>query len=209
MSLETFERLPAEKRELVLSAGIGEFSRKSYADAGTDAVIKRCGISKGLLFHYFGSKKAFYLYCLDLSLRRLTEETGAPAGNSFYEIIFSEMDRKMDLCRRHGDETLMVNMASRDMSGEIAAEKEALLRRYTADVRGRSSRTLGRALETLDLKDGMKERAAEGLQLYLAAVINRYLLAYRQAPERFFENGAAIREEMKTYLDLILYGICR
>ena len=68
MSFESFEKLPGEKKDKILSAGIREFSQKSYNDAGTDRITEQCQISKGILFHYFGSKKKFYLYCLEKSM---------------------------------------------------------------------------------------------------------------------------------------------
>ena len=210
MSLETFERLPVEKRELIVSTGISEFSQKAYKDVSTDDITRKCGISKGLLFHYFGSKKEYYLYCLSRSLERLTAKTEGVTGNDFYEILFDAMNRKISVCRQHMEETRMVNMASRDPSGEIAAEKAELMRRYMAAVQSESSQTLQKALAALKLPDTTeKQYTVEGLQLYINAVLNKYLLAYQQVPDRFFENDERIREEMKAYLDVMLYGICR
>ena len=62
----------------------------------------------------------------------------------------------------------------------------------------------------LDYKDGINIRkTAEGLSIYIHAVLNRYLLLYQQMPDAFFENTEKIREEMKLYLDLMLFGVCR
>ncbi len=44
-----------EKRERVIDAALKEFS-KGYMAANTDVIVKAAGISKGLVFHYFGSK---------------------------------------------------------------------------------------------------------------------------------------------------------
>ncbi|MCI5481154.1 MAG: TetR/AcrR family transcriptional regulator, partial [Lachnospiraceae bacterium] len=65
MSFEAYEKITEEKRNRILSTGIKEFSGKSYKDVSTDHITKACGISKGLLFHYFGSKREFYFYCLE------------------------------------------------------------------------------------------------------------------------------------------------
>ena len=210
MSRESFDKLPAEKRERILTAGVAEFSQHAYADACTDAVTRAGGISKGLLFHYFGSKKAFYLYCLEQAIERLTAETEEPEGEDLYGILFSAMDRKMELCRRRAAETRLVNMASRDASAEIAREKAELFGRYAAVLRESSARTIRRAADTLALKDPAERALAEeGLRLYIGALMRRYLLAYQQTPERFFAESEAIRSEMRSYLDLMLYGICR
>ncbi len=210
MSLETFERLPAEKRDLIISTGIREFSRKAYKDVSTDDITRKCGISKGILFHYFGSKKAFYLYCLARSLERLTEKTEEAEGDDFYAVLFAAMNRKLAVCQQYMEEVRMVNMASRDPSGEIATEKAEVMHRYMAEVQSESERILKKALAALDIADNdMRPLSVEGLQLYTNAVLDKYLLEYRQIPDRFFENSEKIRAEMKEYLDLMLYGICR
>ena len=142
MSLETFERLPAEKRELIISVGIDEFSRKAYKDVCTDDITKKCGISKGILFHYFGSKKAYYFYCLSRALDCLTAETDEAGGEDFYEILFAAMNRKISVCRQHMAEMRLVNMASRDPSGDIAEQKAKLIHRYMSGIQAESERTL-------------------------------------------------------------------
>ncbi len=177
MSRETFEKLPEGRKELILSTGIRMFSLSPYSEVSTDSITRACGISKGILFHYFGSKRAFYLYCLEKSLERLTRQEEEAGGTGFHEILFSEMSRKMALCMAFRDEMHLVNMASRDASAEIAREKAALLAGYTAEARRESARTLRKALDALPLADeGKRETAAEGLQLYVQALLNRYLL---------------------------------
>ena len=208
MSFESFEKLPAEKKDKILSAGIREFSQKSYNEAGTDRITEQCQISKGILFHYFGSKKKFYLYCLEKSMDRLTSHTEPVTGKAFYEILFAEMDRKISLCMKYEDETHMVNMASRDASMEIAAEKAEILQRYVHNIHAESAQTLRNAMAALNLKNTEKA-TTEGLQLYINAIMNKYLLQYQAVPDQFFEHRENIKAEIKTYIDLILYGICK
>lgn len=208
MSLETFERLPEEKKLRIISTGIKAFSEKSYKDVSTDALTRQCGISKGLLFHYFGSKKNFYLYCLRTAMERLTEETEEVSGEDFYDILFDSMNRKLKKCLEYREEMHLVNMASRDASGEIAEEKEGILRGYAVKIQAESKQTLQKALAALLLKNLYRNPVSvEGLYLYIRAVLNKYLLAYQQTPDRFFEDAEKIKEEMKQYLDLMLYGI--
>ena len=208
MSLETFERLPADRREGILSAGIREFSRKSYKDVRMEDITEACRISKGILFHYFGSKKEFYLYCLESALARLTERTEPVTGEGFYGVLFAAMDRKIALCRRYENETRMANMASRDVSGEILRGKAELLRRYADAIQAESALTLRRALEALGPENPPRPLAAAGLQIYVSALLSRYLLAYQQDPDGFFQNAADMKRELREYLDLMLFGIC-
>jgi len=207
---EAFEKLPEQKKRLILSTGIRAFAQKSYKDVSTDTVTRQCQISKGLLFYYFGSKKNFYLYCLEMAMERLTEETEAVSGSDFYDILFDSMNRKFSKCLEYRDEMHMVNMASRDASQEIATDKEVLLRKYAVRIQNESKQILEKALAALSSESIYRNPVSvEGLYLYIHAVLNKYLLAYQQTPDRFFENSEKIKGEMKQYLDLMLYGVVR
>lgn len=70
-----------EKRERILAAARKEFAAKGYEGASTNEIVKEAGISKGLLFHYFESKKDLYLYLFDHT----------------YDILRKEFFEKIDL----------------------------------------------------------------------------------------------------------------
>ena len=210
MVFERFEKLPEDKKSLILSIGIKEFAQKSYKDVSTDVITQKCQISKGILFHYFGSKKGFYLYCLEKSMERLTRKGEAVTGDDFYEILFASMNRKMAICMEYKDEMHMVNMASRDASIDIAQEKAGIIKKYMMDVQAESVQILRNAVATLHFKEGdCNPVTVEGLHIYINAVLNKYLVQYQQTPDAFFENSEKIKVELKTYLDVMLYGICK
>lgn len=210
MSFEAFEKLPDSKQELILSIGIKEFSQKSYKDVSTDNITKKCQISKGILFHYFGSKKEYYFYCLEKAMERLMTKTDEINGSDFYEILFASMNQKILMCMQFKDEMHLVNMASRDASIEIAQQKNEFIRSYMGRGQLESVEILRRAVATLEFKEEEnRQRTVEGLHIYINAVLNKYLLLYQQMPDQFFENSEKIKAEMKEYLDMMLYGICK
>ncbi|MBS7339066.1 MAG: TetR/AcrR family transcriptional regulator [Suilimivivens sp.] len=211
MAFEAFEKLSADKKELILSAGMKEFSQKPYKEASTDSITKACGISKGLLFHYFGSKKAFYFYCLESAMEKLTAQAQSKEEvNDFYDILFSSMDQKFALCIHYYDEMHMVNMASRDAATEIVQQKAEMMQKYAIQIKMKSAETIRRALQTLHFKhDENLQMTVEGISLYINAVLNKYLIQYQTTPDAFFQNRDAIKSEMKQYLDMMLFGICQ
>ena len=209
MHLEAFEKLSPDKQDLILQCGISEFSKKPYRDANTDEITKSAGISKGILYHYFGTKKAFYLYCLDVSLRRLVAKTPDSTSGDFFDLLFFVMDEKMRLCRDHFSETLMVNMAARDDAAEISSEKRALFASYHSETTRASQEVLARAVATLTLKQPEDPKLLDALFLYIQAINQKFLLLYRDAPEEFFRNSKQIQSEIRQYLSYMLDGIVR
>lgn len=57
---EIFKNIDPEKRDRIINSALEEFSRNRFDQASTNNIVKNAGISKGLLFHYFTSKKSLY-----------------------------------------------------------------------------------------------------------------------------------------------------
>ncbi len=57
---EKFYDLKKEKQDRMINAGLRIFALNGYHHASTDEIVKEAKISKGLLFHYFGSKAGYY-----------------------------------------------------------------------------------------------------------------------------------------------------
>lgn len=62
---ETFEKLTVEKKDQIIQVCLEEFIENGYQNASTNTIVKRLGISKGVLFLYFKNKKNLYLYLVE------------------------------------------------------------------------------------------------------------------------------------------------
>jgi AcrR family transcriptional regulator len=69
-SKRRIRRLSDERREELLRAGGELFSARSYDEVSIDEIAAAVGISRGLLYHYFPSKRDFYV----AGLRRAADE---------------------------------------------------------------------------------------------------------------------------------------
>jgi len=67
LELEKFLSQPEEKQKNIIDAALATFGRMGYKKASMNDIATAAGISKGLVFHYFGSKKALYLYLAEIS----------------------------------------------------------------------------------------------------------------------------------------------
>ncbi|WP_165861364.1 TetR/AcrR family transcriptional regulator [Paenibacillus paeoniae] len=69
-----FLSIEEEKRERVINAALKEFAIKGYTAASTNEIAKEASISKGLVFHYFKSKKDLYFFLYDHTLEVVNTE---------------------------------------------------------------------------------------------------------------------------------------
>jgi AcrR family transcriptional regulator len=54
----------AQRTQQIVEVAIGEFATRGYASASMVEIARRAGISKPLVYQYFGSKNGLYLACL-------------------------------------------------------------------------------------------------------------------------------------------------
>jgi len=63
------------RRQQLLELGLELFGNQTYDELSIDEIAKQAGVSKGLLYHYFPSKRAFYVALVRKAATQLLEET--------------------------------------------------------------------------------------------------------------------------------------
>ena len=63
-----------EKRINIINSAMKEFSLNTFQKASTNIIVEEAGISKGLLFHYFGTKDKLYKYLEYFCIKVITEK---------------------------------------------------------------------------------------------------------------------------------------
>ncbi|MFI1159917.1 TetR/AcrR family transcriptional regulator [Streptomyces sioyaensis] len=66
---------PDQRREQLVGIGLEMLADRSLDELSTDEVARRAGISRGLLFHYFDSKRDFYRAVVRAECDRFTAAT--------------------------------------------------------------------------------------------------------------------------------------
>lgn len=86
-----------DRRSQLLALGVAAFAARSYEAVSIEEIANEAGISRGLLFHYFPSKRDFYVAAIEVMAAQMLEETfvQAPAGQSAAELV-SLLGRGLD-----------------------------------------------------------------------------------------------------------------
>lgn len=101
---ERFLALPAARRDAMLNAGFEVFSSYPYAKAPMSEVAAAGGVSKSLLFHYFGNKLGLYLHLWVTALgevARSTREYGVLEADDLFEVLRRATEAKCAVMRAH------------------------------------------------------------------------------------------------------------
>lgn len=63
------------RRAQLLALGLGVFSNRAYDEVSMEDIARTAGISKGLVYHYFPTKRHFYVAALKEAARQLLDDT--------------------------------------------------------------------------------------------------------------------------------------
>lgn len=92
-----------EKRDLqraeIMRIGLAEFNEKGYHGASTRSITSRAGVSSGLLFHYFPSKKALYEALVQYGSDHIALDDSTTSLPPL-EILLQSARRVLDLLRQ-------------------------------------------------------------------------------------------------------------
>lgn len=87
---DKFFELKREKQDRIINGALQVFSKSPYKHASTDRIIEAAEVSKGLLFHYFGSKEGVYNFLYDYSIRFIELElygTISIKETNYFEVL--------------------------------------------------------------------------------------------------------------------------
>jgi TetR/AcrR family transcriptional regulator len=96
--------LPAEKQSKIINGAMKQFAIMGYRKTSTQDIAQECGISKALLFHYFGSKKGLFEYVYNYSYDTVIESLKGfeyKENEDLFEMIHRSNVIKLELFRSH------------------------------------------------------------------------------------------------------------
>ncbi|MBP3195608.1 MAG: TetR/AcrR family transcriptional regulator [Butyrivibrio sp.] len=122
---EKFFELKKEKQDRMINAALKVFSQYGYNHASTDEIVKEAQISKGLLFHYFGSKIGMYAFLYDYATRFVTLELTANVDkneNGYFELYHQILSAETAAMAQYPYILLFLDKANEEVNQEALAE---------------------------------------------------------------------------------------
>ncbi len=121
---------PDTRREQLLELGVRLFAHRSLDELSIDTLAEEAGISRGLLYHYFGTKREFHRAVVRRAADDLIAVTAPGDGGTPLERMTGSLERYVDyvVANREGYLSLVKGAAggNEDMR-EIYEESRAAL----------------------------------------------------------------------------------
>ncbi|MGW0019575.1 TetR/AcrR family transcriptional regulator [Rhodococcus sp. NPDC003382] len=124
---------PDQRRTELLDIGARLFSQHAYEDVRIEEVAELAGVSRGLMYHYFPTKRDFMAAVVQRESDRLLAVTEPDPALSVHDRIAAGLDAYLEYIESHAQGVLAVNRgaASADASirGIVDAELDVQQRR--------------------------------------------------------------------------------
>lgn len=144
---DKFFDLKKEKQDRMINGALKIFALNGYQKASTDDIVKEAGISKGLLFHYFGSKAGLYIFVYEYSSRYMSMELQRAVSlreRDLFCLLMQMEDAKNVLLRNYpymqkflfgheAPEEEEIQDKIKDFTGLVSAAMEEVLERADYD----------------------------------------------------------------------------
>lgn len=87
---------PEQRREQLLDLGVRLLAHRSLDELSIDLLAEEAGISRGLLYHYFGNKHAFHEAVVRRAADDLIEQTAPPADGDPMDRMLTSLTAYLD-----------------------------------------------------------------------------------------------------------------
>lgn len=127
---KTFSNLPTEKQDAIINGALKAFGENGYRKTSVSDIAAAAGISKSMVFHYFGTKKELYLYLADMSAKMILgeiKEKFNPDITDFFDRIILTSGIKISVMKKYPATLSFLTSAYFESDEEIKRETAAIL----------------------------------------------------------------------------------
>ncbi|NFL80430.1 TetR/AcrR family transcriptional regulator [Clostridium sporogenes] len=205
---DNLKNIPEDKKEAILKAALEEFATRGYEKASTNKIVEKAGVSKGLLFHYFGNKKGLFIYVYNYYFEFLKEELYMKVDTEERDILERVKKWtmiKMNLIEKYPSIFMLFIKSILNMPKDIKSTLEKIQSKETKEAYENflSNIDYSKFKENIDIQKCLKilmwtlEKYGEE---YIVLNINKPLLQI---------NKDNIRKEIEEYVDILKAGFYR
>lgn len=194
------------KRDEILGIALMEFAEHGYDWANTNRICKAADVSKGLIFHYFGSKQMLYMSVVEKCIDDILVffKFISVKEEDFTLAILKYFQYRMKFFKDHPMHYKMLMQAINSTPKEIKPEVDKKL----IEVNNLAEGVLLKHFKKLQLKEGVKSETALSLIVMVLGMIDS-----RYVPLLYDNNGFSqeqyniVENECGELIKLVLYGI--
>ncbi|MGB8451116.1 MAG: TetR/AcrR family transcriptional regulator [Anaerocolumna sp.] len=128
--MEKFLSLSEERQTTITDAAMKSFGSNGYKKTSVSDIAKAAGISKAMVFHYFGTKRSLYFYLINYSSHIIMNEIKDKFDTTitdFFDRITLTSNIKMAVLKKHPPLLCFLKSAFFEKDEDVEADIKALI----------------------------------------------------------------------------------
>ncbi|MFL0252528.1 TetR/AcrR family transcriptional regulator [Clostridium neuense] len=165
--MEKFFALPIEKQNTIIDAALKCFANNGYKKTSVSDIASSAGISKAMVFHYFGTKKALYLYLIDSCSKAIMDEIYKKFDNTitdFFDRIMISANIKVSVMKKHPAIFLFLNSVYFETDEEVKGDMQSIFEK----AEGFRNKIALDGIDTSKFKAGIDPKLVMKMLVWLA-----------------------------------------
>ncbi len=202
MILDKFLSLPVEKQTAIIDAALKSFGINGYKKTSASDIAAAAGISKAMVFHYFGTKKALYLYLIHYSINIIMKEVNEKFDKTitdFFERIIQSSNIEIAVLKKHPALLSFIKSAYFETDEEVAEEVKALY--LGSEGENFRNKIAFEGMDASKFKDGIDIKLVMKMLLWLAeGFMSQFPTKSDLDPDRFCDEFYQCMDLLKNNL---------
>ena len=190
---DKFFDLSREKQDRMINGALEVFAKNGFKHASTDDMVKAVDVSKGLWFHYFGSKLGLYTFVYGYSVKYMILELSSVVDadeKNYFEIIKQIEFAKMKISKSYPYMTMFLEQAFGENDADVLEQTAEDRKIFQEKMTG-----LIKSGEIPGIEDKAKREKLKKITQYTISGIVK--------DKAFLVEPEAVYREIKNYLELL------
>lgn len=202
-----------DKQLRIFHAAKQRFANHGFHQTSTQQIAESAGVSKGLLFHHYQSKKKLYLLIIENSIDLLASEVRNewyPEDNDFFDQLKRFIQTKMKAAIKYPLEYQLVIQAFSNAPTSLGKEIHQLIMNKSQEIIPLGDQAIYELLYTYSLRDGIDIALVEDVvRTVLDRFSQRLILEYAGRYNELIQNKESVLAELDAIIDLLKHGVSR
>jgi len=206
------EATPKDPKKVarIMVAATHEFAVQGYTAAKTDQIAQVAKVSKGLIFHYYGSKQQLYFQTVVAATERIKAEVTPAAFETpvdLVALVVRSTKYKADFGRKHPDEMRLM-ISAYGNADKLPAKIQDELQELYAQSLQLSQQMIGEIIDRLPLRPEVdRETVIELIMGIYNQIFAEFQAQAKKHPEmKTMADAQWVAERAKKYMAILENG---
>jgi len=193
---DAFHALESEKKERIINAALDEIAQKGFKKASTNTIIKQAGISKGMLFYYFGNKEELFDFLCEYTIEFAKREYVVNFASQLKTRDFIE--RCSALAKRKSEVLSNYPKITKFYESFYTPGNEEYFSKYLATIQEIQGAVRAGLYDDIDFSLFREGIEPEKTLIYIRWLTERY---EKELTDKIMETGGITRENVDVAFD--------